>query len=308
VSLGGLRLLDVFRGSACIPAAPVFDPLSSRLAELTGWSVIKLAGSAAKAAELCLPDGLPLANSSDLAAICRRITRVTDLSLIVDADDGGGTPLSIHRLVRDLESAGVAAIEIEDNAVPASLVPGPERHAQLIDTDRQVANLRAAMAARRAPSTLIIARTSAFDLLPSEEALARARAYANCGVDALMLPGLPADPRSLIETLHAATRLPLCLFGLGPDLIDDALFLDRNCVRIRYVQQAVFGVAVQAMYDCLARLRDDHDVAHLSELRASAELLRAVTGDEELAAWNLQYRVVPQRVPGSDRNRAKDQP
>ena len=84
------RFRTMLSTGACTPAAPIFDPLSARIADMLGWEVCKLSGSVGKFANLAVPDGLPLANMSDLADVCARISRVADVCLIADADDGGG--------------------------------------------------------------------------------------------------------------------------------------------------------------------------------------------------------------------------
>ena len=72
----------------------------------------------------------------------------------------------------------------------------------------QVGKLRAAVAARRDPATMIVARTSALDEEPLPEALERIRAYSETGADALMFPNVPRG-RADTEAVSKVTRLPL---------------------------------------------------------------------------------------------------
>jgi carboxyvinyl-carboxyphosphonate phosphorylmutase len=248
-----------------------------------------LAGSVAKATELCLPDGVPLSNATDIVEICRRINRVIETSLMVDVDDAGETPLQVYRLVRDLEEVDVAAIEIEDNLVPRELGSAEGRHSQLIPTDEQVDKLKTALAARRDASTVIIARTSALSELPLPDALRRIEAYAGSGVDALMLPGIAPKTRSLIEAVHEVTDLPLCVVGLTQEMIEDRGYLERNAVRIRYFGQPVYGMAVKTIHDSLEHLKAGGRLEELDSLRAKPELLTAITRSGELAAWSRAH-------------------
>jgi 2-methylisocitrate lyase-like PEP mutase family enzyme len=289
VSLRSERLREVLRGPGCLPAAPIFDPLSARIAEMSGWRVCKLAGSVAKATELCLPDGVPLSNATDIVEICRRINRVIETSLMVDVDDAGETPLQVYRLVRDLEEVDVAAIEIEDNLVPRELGSAEGRHSQLIPTAEQVDKLKTALAARRDTSTVIIARTSALSELPLPDALRRIEAYAGSGVDALMLPGIAPKTRSIIEAVHEVTDLPLCVVGLTQEMIEDRDYLERNAVRIRYFGQPVYGMAVKTIHDSLEHLKAGGRLEELDSLRAKPELLNAITRSGELAAWSRAH-------------------
>jgi carboxyvinyl-carboxyphosphonate phosphorylmutase len=290
MSTGGQRLKEILQGQQCVPAASIFDPLSARIAEMSGWRVGKLSGSAFKAAELCLPDGAPLASNSDLVDVCRRVCRVVDMSIMIDADDGGETPLAVRRLVRELEAVGVGAVEIEDNLVPRHIGAAADRHAQLLPVGQQVVKLDAALNARRDTSTLIIARTSALTCEPLDDALARLQAYSAAGVDALMLPGVAPKPRALIEAVHGATGMPLCVVGLTQDMMQDREFLAKNLVRIRYFGQPVFGMAVQALYYGFSHLLNGGDPEDLEGLRASPQILSLITRSDELAAWELSYR------------------
>ena len=84
---------------------------------MLGYELCVLSGSVGKAANLAAPDGV-ISNMSDVVDHCRRITRVGDITLMVDAEDGFGNAVNVARTVREMESAGVSAIEIEDNFVP----------------------------------------------------------------------------------------------------------------------------------------------------------------------------------------------
>ena len=98
---------EVLSRPNCTLAANIFDPLSARLAEMIGYEICVLSGSVGKSANLAAPD-LVVANMSDVVDHCRRITRVCDAALLVDAEDGFGNAVNVARTVRELEAAGVA--------------------------------------------------------------------------------------------------------------------------------------------------------------------------------------------------------
>ena len=89
-----------------------------------------------------------MSNMSDLVDHCRRITRMADVSLMVDGEDGFGNAVNVVRTVRELEAAGVAAIEIEDNIAPVRFNGGDRG---LVSQAEQVGKLEAAVAARTIP-------------------------------------------------------------------------------------------------------------------------------------------------------------
>src|SRR5882724_3494789 len=111
------RFRSVISGSTCVLAANIFDPLSARIADMLGYEVCVLSGSVGKAANLGVPD-IVLSNMSDVVDHCRRITRMAAVSLMVDAEDGFGNAINVMRTVKELEAAGVSAIEIEDTIAP----------------------------------------------------------------------------------------------------------------------------------------------------------------------------------------------
>jgi len=113
------RLRAILSGSSCILPASVHDPLSARIAADLGFEAAMLAGSVASLAVLGAPD-LILITLTEFAEQARRIVRVCDIPLIVDADHGYGNALNVMRTVEELETAGVAALTIEDTELPAS--------------------------------------------------------------------------------------------------------------------------------------------------------------------------------------------
>jgi len=272
----------------CTLAAPVFDPLSARIADMSGWDVVKLSGSVGKYANLALPDDVPMSNMSDLVDVVRRITRVCDAPLIVDADDGGSV-LAIRRVVPELEAAGAAAIEIEDNLVPSTV--GVDRHSLMMPVGEYVARLRAAVAARRVPSTVIVARTAALWSEPVGDVVERIVQYARCGVDALMIPGvskgLSPNPRSDIEAVQRVSGLPLFLSNMPRELRDDEKWMTDNRVRLRFTDQAPFRMAVKGISDALTYLRENGDGIGLEG--ASAETIKRLIRSSEVAEWTATY-------------------
>ena len=189
---GGQHLWTRFR-----PASPI----------CWGYEICVLSGSVGKVANLGVPD-IVLSNMSDVVDHCRRITRIADAPLMVDAEDGFGNAVNAVRTVREMEAAGVAAIEIEDNFVPRQFnVADPG----LVSTTEQVGKLEAAVAARTDPTTVIVARSAALGLCPLDEALDRIRAYSQTGAEALMLTG--SGSREQLEAVHAVTSLPLLVLN-----------------------------------------------------------------------------------------------
>ena len=277
------RFRRVLARPTCTVAANIFDPLSARIADMLDYDVCFLSGSVGKVANLGVPD-IVLYNLSDAVDHCRRITRMADMSLMVDGEDGFGNAVNVLRTVKELEAAGVAAIEIEDTIAPVRFQaadPG------LYTTAEQVGKLEAAVAARTDPMTVIVARTAALTYCPLDEAMDRMRAYAQTGVEAIRLVGI--QTRAQLEAVHQATSLPLTVLSPPPDLSHDRAFLAAQGVRVLMLGNPAFAIVVQALYECFKHLKDGGALEDLAAQQASADLLRAVNRTEEFVHWQQRY-------------------
>jgi carboxyvinyl-carboxyphosphonate phosphorylmutase len=264
----------VLEGSACVHPASVFDAISARMAESLGFEVGMFAGSIASATVLGAPD-LVVLTLTEFAEQIRRIARGSDLPLMVDADHGYGNALNVMRTVEELETAGVAALTIEDTVLPTPF-GGPSE--SLVSVEEMLGKLRGAVAARQDPSLVIIGRTGALRAGGIAEAEKRVRAYQETGIDAIFLVG--AGKREEVEAIHRVTRLPLMLGGAPPALSDRA-WLASQGVRIALQGHQPFYAAAKAVYDTLKYLREGGAPAGLKDRVASEELLNVALKQEE---------------------------
>src|SRR3954470_1823082 len=156
----------VLAGDRCIFPGSVFDPVSARIAEDLGFEIGMFAGSIASLTVLGAPDLIVL-TLSEFAQQALRINRAGNLPLLVDADHGYGNALNVKRTVEELETAGVAALTIEDTALPAAY--GKAGKLTLISLDEGVGKMRAALAGPKDPTLIVAARTSAMQVHGVEE-------------------------------------------------------------------------------------------------------------------------------------------
>jgi oxaloacetate decarboxylase len=272
----------VLEGSACIHPASVFDAMSARMAESLGFEVGMFAGSIASGTVLGAPD-LVVLTLTEFAAQIRRITRGSDLPLMVDADHGYGNALNVMRTVEELESAGVAGLTIEDTVLPTAFGGQAEG---LISVEEMLGKLRGAVAARQDPSLVVIGRTGALRRGGIAEAEKRVRAYQETGIDAIFLAG--ASNREEVEAMHRATRLPLMLGGAPPALADKS-FLASQGVRIALQGHHPFYAAAKAVFDTLRYLREGGAPAGLKDRVASEELLNIAMRQSDYERWQGDY-------------------
>ncbi len=175
------------------PAPGVFDLISARIADGYGFPALYMTGYGAVASHLGLPDA-GLATYTEMVDSVSRICSVTATPLIADADTGYGGLLNVQHTVRGYETAGAAAIQLEDQQFPKKCghMPGTR---PVIPIDEAVAKIAVAVESRESEDFLVVARTDARSDHGLDEALRRAEAFARAGADVLFVEG----PRSLEE-------------------------------------------------------------------------------------------------------------
>ncbi len=179
-----------------------FDALSARLIEQAGFPLSFMSGFATSAARLGLPD-TGLATVTEMLEAGRAICDAVTIPVIGDGDTGHGNALNIRRTVQGFARAGFAAVMIEDQQAPKRC--GHVGGKQVVGRAEAVARIRAAVAAREAgDDILILARTDARTTHGLDEAIARARAFAEAGADILFVEA----PESEDEMRRICTDAP----------------------------------------------------------------------------------------------------
>jgi len=276
------RYRQVLSGAVCIHPASVFDAMSARMAESLGFEVGMFSGSIGSATVLGAPD-LVVLTLTEFADQLRRIARGSGLPVMVDADHGYGNALNVMRTVEELETAGVAALTIEDSILPTPFAGQDEG---LVSMPEMLGKLRAAVAARQDPSLVVLGRTISLRRGGMAEAAKRLQAYQETGIDGIFVTG--ARTRAEIEALHQATRLPLLLGSTPPELADRA-FLAAHGVRIALQGHHPFYAAAKAVYDTLKYLRDGGAPSGLKDRTASEDLLRIALRQDDYDRRQRDY-------------------
>jgi len=193
----GLRSGELLR----FPGA--FSPLSAMLIARHGFEGVYVSG-AVISADLGLPD-IGLTTLTEVAGRAQQIARVTARPSLVDADTGFGEPMNTARTVQVLEDAGVAGMHIEDQVNPKRC--GHLEGKDVVDRNVAVRRINAAAAARRDPDFIIAARTDAAAVHGIDDAIDRAKAYADAGADLIFPEAMTGQAD--FERLRAATDVPI---------------------------------------------------------------------------------------------------
>ncbi len=165
-------------------APGVFDLISARLADTTGFACLYMTGYGVTASCLGLPDA-GIATFTQMLDRARAIAEATDTPLIADADTGYGGLLNMHHTVRGYEHAGVCGIQIEDQEFPKKCGHTPGR--RVIPLQDMVTRIKVAVDARRDADFLVVARTDARTALGLDEAIRRGQAFAEAGADVVFV-------------------------------------------------------------------------------------------------------------------------
>ena len=178
------RLRELLSAGSPLMAPGAYDALSARLVEQAGFDAVYMTGFGTTASLIGRPD-VGLLSGAEMVDNARRIVSAVDVPVIADADTGYGNAINVVRTVQLYEQAGVAGIQLEDQVMPKKC--GHMSGKLLIGADEMAGKLRAAVEARRDPDLLIIARTDAVAVTGVDDAIARARAFAEAGADALFV-------------------------------------------------------------------------------------------------------------------------
>lgn len=276
------RIRAILAGAQCLSPATVYDALSARIAESVGFELGILSGSVNAATTLAAPD-LALQTLTEFADQVRRIMRAANLSLLVDADHGYGNALNAMRTVQELEHAGVSALAIEDVAQPAPFGQAAGVFS-LISLEEMTGKLRAALSARQDPSLVIVGRIAALRVEGVEGAIARARAYAATGVDALFITGL--KKLAEFDAIRVATELPI-ICGSAPDLKREDMAA--RGVRIMLQGHQPVAAAARALHETYQHLYSGRPVAELKSKIASPEDMDRYLNAANYRKWQRDY-------------------
>jgi methylisocitrate lyase len=195
------RIRDLLGAGASINMPGVYDALTARLAEEAGFEVIFVSGYSMSASRLGMPD-LGYLTQTDVGDAARGICAAVAAPVIVDADTGYGNALSARRTARLLHAAGAAGIFLEDQEWPKRC--GHFAGKRVVPREEWLAKLRAVLDLRRDGVDLfLVARTDARAAVSLDEAVARACAARDLGVDAIFVEA----PRSAEELGEVAARV-----------------------------------------------------------------------------------------------------
>ena len=273
-----------------IIAPGIYDAYGARFVEQAGFEAAYLTGNGVSASLLGRPD-VGLVDLTMITGHARRIAAAVDIPVICDADTGYGNAVNVRRTVEVFEAAGVAAIHLEDQASPkrCGQLPGAR---PVIELAEAVGKVEAALAARRDPDFIIIARTDAAEAHGLDEAIRRARAFRTAGADVIFVE-MKSGPSILEELKRVASEVDApCLVNMGAggklDELDPEA-IGRLGLRVAIYPGLGRAAAGFAIRDALAGLKRDGNLQSMRGRMLGLREYNEALGLGEVERWERKY-------------------
>jgi len=269
-------------------APGVYDALSALAAEQAGFEALYLSGGAVAYTQLGRSD-VGLTTAKETVDVLARITDRVRTPIVVDADTGYGNALNVQRTVRDMERAGAAVIQLEDQTFPKRC--GHLENKSLVSQAEMCGKLRAALDARHSPETLIMARTDAVAVEGLDAAIERAEAYLACGVDLLFIEAVRgAEDMDRVCGLFAS-RVPLLanMVEGGKTPIQSVDALQARGYKLVIFPGGTVRFLANQMQRYFQSLRATGSTAAMKEEMLDFDGLNDVIGTPELLALGKRY-------------------
>ncbi len=262
----------------------VFNALTAKMAERIGFRAVYLSGGALSAGWAGVPD-IGLLTATEFAEQAALLAEATTLPVLCDADTGFGEAINVDRTVRQFERAGAAGLHLEDQVLPKRC--GHLTGKALIEPQAMAAKIRSAVAARRDPGFVVVARTDARSVEGFDSALDRARLYVEAGADMIFPEALesPDEFARFAREIEIPLIANLTEFGRGPLLsFDDLAGLGYRAV---LYPLTAFRSAMKAAEETLIHLWDHGNQRDLlSRMQTRAELYDLLGYDD----WEARDR------------------
>jgi phosphoenolpyruvate phosphomutase len=193
-----------------VRVAGAHDAMGAVLAQEAGFDAV-WASSFEISAARCLPDASILTMTEYLTAAAS-MQKVLGIPVVADCDTGFGSAMNVAHMVHEYEGAGISAVCIEDKLFP-KMNSFVSTHHALLDVGEFAKKIDVAKRSCSDPGFFVIARTEALISGGTvHDALARCRAYAEAGADAVLVHSKARSNEQILEFLEQwDKRLPVVI-------------------------------------------------------------------------------------------------
>lgn len=291
------RLKELILAPELLVMPGVFDPLSAKLAEQSGFDAVQCTGLGISAVQAGYPD-YSIMSMTDMAAATERIARSVDIPVMADGDTGFGNAVNVYLTVRAFERSGAAGINLEDQVMPKRC--GHLDGKQLIDLDEGVTKIRAAADARHNPDFVINARTDALSVEGIDGVIRRGNAYLEAGATMIFVEGVTS--RELIESAVQGLDGPVAINivdgGKSPKGLTFTELQNLGVARVS-LPGVLLMSALQGMRQALEQVRADDGTTNVARTSMSFKEIHDLVGTREVQALEDTYlRPLATTTPG----------
>jgi 2,3-dimethylmalate lyase len=272
-----------------VVAPGIYDAYGLRFVEWMGFEAAYLTGNGVSASLLGKPD-VGLIDLTLMAAHARRLAACVNIPIVCDADTGYGNAVNVRSTVEEFEAAGIAGIHIEDQVSPkrCPLLAG---QIEVVELAPALGKIEAALAARRDPDFLIIARTDSFSGHGLQEAIRRAHAFGRAGADAVFVTlGASASIINDLKQVIEKAGVP-CLVNIDTGKLQQVAAdeLERLGVRIAIYPHLARRAMGYGIKEALAALKRDGTMASVRDRLLAPKDYDEVLQIDQVAEWEKKY-------------------
>ncbi|PYJ90768.1 MAG: methylisocitrate lyase [Verrucomicrobia bacterium] len=264
-----------------LPGVP--NAAMARQVERAGFDAVYVSGAGMANATAGVPD-VGLLSMTEVVTLAGYVANAVTIPAIVDADTGFGGAENVARTIRKLETAGLAGCHIEDQEFPKRC--GHLAGKSLVDLADMVGKIKAAVASRRDPNFMIIARTDARAVEDFDRAVERAGEYLAAGADAIFPEALQSleEFRDFAKEIDAPLLANMTEFGKSPLLTFEQL-ADFG-YRMVIFPQSAFRVSMKASEEFLRALKKSGTQSDwIDKMQTRQELYELLDYDPAAEEW-----------------------
>jgi len=271
----------ISKEAVMMPGVP--NAAMARQVEQVGFEAVYISGAGMANATAGVPD-IGLLTLTEVTQLASYIANAVKIPAIVDADTGFGGAENIARTIQELEKAGLAGCHVEDQEFPKRC--GHLAGKSIVDVEEMVGKIKAAVAVRRDPDFMIIARTDARAVEDFDRAVERAGEYLAAGADAIFPEALESadEFRDFAKAIDLPLLANMTEFGKSPLLS----FKELSDFGYRMVifPMSAFRVAMKASEGFLRVLKKSGTQKDwIDEMQTRQELYDLLDYDPNAESW-----------------------
>jgi 2-methylisocitrate lyase-like PEP mutase family enzyme len=281
------RLAELIARPGLLVMPGVYDPVSARLAQESGFAALQCSGLAIAASHLGVAD-YSIASLPEMVEHTGRIARAVDIPVMGDGDTGFGNAVNAYLAVQAFERCGAAGVNIEDQVMPKRC--GHLGGKQITDFDEAVTKVRAAADARRNPDFVINARTDAVAVEGIDSAIRRGNAYLEVGATMVFVEGIASreDIRAAVRGINGPVGINIVEGGKSPERLTFTELQELGVARVS-LPGVVFAAAVRGILDVLQQVRDDDGTFNLGDRTVDFAKIHELSGTPAIEALEDRY-------------------